>query len=169
MPEYGGVVFERVSSVDVPELREFLTEVDLTVAGLDEPGVRLWVERDARGDIVGSTGFELSADGRHALIRSVAVAADRRTAGTGSRLAVHAIEAARAAGASRAWLFSRRSGAFWQKLGFVSAECSELAAVLANAHQVRLFAQSGLLASEVAWSRGLDLPVRAPALTLRGA
>jgi len=155
MPEDGRVVFERVSSVDVPELRDFLTEVDLTVAGLDAPGVRLWIERDPRGGIIGSTGFELSEDGRHALIRSVAVAAAHRTVGTGSRLAMHAIDAAHAAGASRAWLFSRRSGAFWQKLGFASADCGELAAVLANAHQVQLFTESGLLADEVAWTRPL--------------
>lgn len=155
MSEDGVVGFERVSSVDVVELREFLTEVDLTVAGLDEPAVKLWIERGPHGEIIGSTGLELSEDGEHALIRSVAVAAGHRSAGTGSRLARHAIEQARAAGASRAWLFSRRSGAFWQKLGFVPADCDELAAVLAGAHQVRHFAATGELASEVAWTRGL--------------
>lgn len=149
------VVFERVSGVDVDDLREFLHEVDLTLAGLDASTVRLWIERGDHGEIVGSTGFELSADGRHALIRSVAVAPERRTAGAGSRLARYAMEEARGAGAGRAWLFSRRSGPFWQKLGFTSADRHELAAALPETHQIRLFVESGQLEREVAWCLAL--------------
>jgi N-acetylglutamate synthase-like GNAT family acetyltransferase len=65
------------------------------------------------------------------------------------------VDEARAAGAGRAWLFSRRSGPFWQKLGFALADRDELAAALPDAHQVVLFAQSGQLDREVAWSRAL--------------
>jgi len=147
--------FERVSGVDVDELRGFLHQVDLTLAGLGEPTVQLWIERDDSGEIIGSTGFELSADHRHALIRSVAVAPGHRTAGAGSRLARHAMDQARTAGAARAWLFSRRSGPFWQKLGFTSADRDELAAALSETHQVRLFVASGQLEREVAWSQAL--------------
>lgn len=146
---------ERVSEPAVDDLREFLHRADLTVAGLDEPTVQLWIQRDGDGGIIGSTGFELSTDGRHALVRSVAVAPEHRAAGTGSRLARFAIEQARGAGAGRAWLFSRRSGPFWQKLGFTSADRHELAAALPAAHQVRLFVDSGQLEREVAWSRVL--------------
>jgi len=137
-------------------VREFLDEADLTLAGLGAPSVRLWIERDVDGSIIGSTGYELSADGAHALIRSVAVAPDRRAAGSGSRLAMFALSDAARAGASRAWLFSRRSGAFWQKLGFQPADRDELAAVLSQAHQVQLFVESGQLGREVAWSRAID-------------
>ena len=137
------------------EVREFLRRVDLTLAGLDAPAVRLWIERDDRGEIAGSTGFEVSADGRHALIRSVAVAPGRRAAGAGSRLAQHALDEARAHGADRAWLFSRRSGPFWEKLGFTPADRDELAAALPDAHQVVLFTRTGQLDREVAWSRAL--------------
>ena len=146
---------ESVSPCDIGPIRAFLSEADLTLAGLDAPGVRLWAERDGHGRIVGSTGFELSADGRHVLIRSVAVAPERRAAGTGSRLARFAMDAARDAGAERAWLFSRRSGPFWQKLGFSGADRDELAEVLADTHQVRLFIETGQLAREVAWSCAL--------------
>jgi len=66
------------------------------------------------------------------------------------------MDRARAAGASRAWLFSRRSGAFWQQLGFTRADRNELAAALPTAHQVRLFVKSGQLEREVAWSRTLE-------------
>ena len=145
-----------VSPADVDDLRAFLVEADLTLAGLDDPAVRLWIERDAAGTIVGSTGFELSVDGAHALLRSVAVARSQRTAGAGTRLAVHALTEAASAGATRAWLFSRRSGPFWQTLGFSPADRDALAAALAGTHQLRLFAATGQLAREVAWSRPLD-------------
>jgi N-acetylglutamate synthase-like GNAT family acetyltransferase len=127
-----------VTPDDIDDVRLFLHEADLTLAGLDAPSVRLWVDRDAEGVIVGSTGFELSLDGAHALIRSVAVTDGRR-----------------AAGATRTWLFSRRSGPFWQKLGFVEADRDELAAVLPETQQVRLFVETGQLEREVAWSREL--------------
>lgn len=141
---------ERVGPADVDEVRAFLRAADLTLAGLDSPTVRLWLERDDDGRVVGSTGWESSTDGRHALIRSVAVA--HRGTGAGSRLARHALADAAASGARRAWLFSRRSGPFWQSLGFAPADRDTLAAALADTHQVRLFAETGQLAREIAWS-----------------
>jgi len=149
------VSFAPVSFDEVDALREFLRDVDLTLAGLDEPTISIWLERDADSEIIGSTGFELSNDRKHALIRSVAVAPQHRAAGAGSRLARYAMGQAYAVGATRAWLFSRRSGPFWQQLGFTSADKYELAAALPETHQVRLFVESGQLEREVAWSRSL--------------
>ena len=152
-------LYELVSPSDLIALRALLTQVDLTLAGVDAPSVRLRVERDATGSLRGSSGFELSGDGRHALIRSVAVAVavapDRRGAGAGSRLARYALAEATAAGVTRAWLFSRRSGTFWQKLGFDSADRYALAAAMPDAHQVRHFTRTGQLDREVAWTRSL--------------
>ena len=145
-----------VSNVDVPELTDFLYEVDLTVSGLDSPTVHLWIERDANNAIIASTGFELSGDRRHALIRSVAVTSSARSEGAGSQLATFALDRAHEKGARTAWLFSRRSGPFWQKLGFKPADRDELAQVLGDSYQVRQFHESGQLNLEVAWSR--DLP-----------
>jgi len=105
--------------------------------------------------VVGSTGFEASADGLHLLIRSVAVAPQHRGSGAGTRLARFAIGRATEAGAERAWLFSRRSGPFWQSLGFTPADRQALAAALPDTHQVRLFRRTGQLDHEVAWSRRL--------------
>lgn len=147
---------KRCRPADVEALTSFLREVDLTLSGLDAPGVRLWLERNDLGAIVGSTGYELSADGRHALIRSVAVSPTRRSRGSGSALARFALERAATEGAGTAWLFSRRSGPFWQTLGFESASREELAAALADTHQVRLFRRTGQLGREVAWSRSLS-------------
>jgi N-acetylglutamate synthase-like GNAT family acetyltransferase len=131
------VTLERVSAVDVDQLRRFLLEVDLTLAGLDDPTVHLWIERDQSGNVIGTTGFELSEDGKHALIRSVAVSPQQRIAGAGARLARYAMKRAASAGATRAWLFSRRSGPFWEKLGSTGADRDELAKLLPYAHQVR--------------------------------
>jgi N-acetylglutamate synthase-like GNAT family acetyltransferase len=165
----GDVQLRPVSPADVDDLRAFLVEADLTLAGLDDPAIRLWIERDAAGTIVGSTGFELSVDGEHALLRSVAVAPTQRTAGAGTRLAGHALAEAASAGATRAWLFSRRSGPFWQRLGFSPADRDALATALAGTHQLRLFAATGQLAREVAWSRPLDSPATpAPTPTPEG-
>lgn len=145
-----------VTPADVDDLRAFLQRADLTLAGLDDPGVSLWIEHGPDGAIVGSTGFERSADGRHVLVRSVAVPEQARGSGAGTRLARFALAEAARGGAERAWLFSRRSGPFWQSLGFVPADRDELASTLADTHQVRLFAETGQLVREVAWTRDLD-------------
>ena len=150
-----GVDLEEYRSTDVEEMIAFLSDVDLTLSGLDAPRVRLWIERDESGAIVGSTGFEMSADREHALIRSVAVSPSQRSRGRGTALARFALERAAGDGASRAWLFSRRSGPFWQGLGFEPADRGELAVALADTHQVRLFRETGQLEREVAWSRPL--------------
>lgn len=143
---------------DVADLTAFLREVDLTLSGLDAPTVRLWVGRDADDRVVASTGYEVSPDGRHALLRSVAVSPAARSAGLGTELARFALDHAAGDGARTAWLFSRRSGPFWEGLGFAPADRDKLATVLAATHQVRLFVATGQLAREVAWSRPAALP-----------
>ena len=140
---------------EVDDLVDFLRAADLTLSGLDSPAVRLWIARDESGRIVGSTGYELSDDRRHVLIRSVAVAPELRADGSGTALARFALRDAEAEGAAMAWLFSRRSGPFWQRLGFVPADVEELAALLGNTHQVALFRSTGQLHREIAWSRSL--------------
>ncbi|WP_432537402.1 GNAT family N-acetyltransferase [Kineococcus arenarius] len=152
----------RMAPGDVPDLLDFLTRADLTLSGLDDPGLRLWLLRDDTGAVRGSTGYELSPDGSHALIRSVAVEKDLRGRGTGQALARWALEQAGAEGAQHAWLFSRRSGPFWQRLGFSAADRDELAEVLADTRQVGLFRHSGQLQREIAWSRPLNVSVSSP-------
>lgn len=144
-----------VRAADVPDLARFLRDADLTVAGLDAPGLRCWIERDVDGAVVGSTGYEAGDDGAHVLVRSVAVAPDRRVGGHGTRLARFALDRAAESGATTAWLFSRRSGPFWQGLGFVPADLADLAGALATTQQVQLFARTGQLDVERAWSRPL--------------
>ncbi|MFD2795112.1 hypothetical protein ACFS27_16255 [Promicromonospora vindobonensis] len=66
-----------------------------------------------------------------------------------------ALDRAADAGTQQAWLFSRRSGGFWQKLGFARTTTSALATALPDAHQVLLFRSTGQLDHEVAWQRPL--------------
>lgn len=146
----------RATVSDAGEITEFLRIADLTLSGLDSPSVNLWVLRGERtGRILGSAGFECSADGRHALLRSVAVDPALRGTGIGSEVAQFTLDQAAEAGAEHAWLFSRRSGPFWQKLGFTSVETNDLASALAATHQVQLFIETGQLDREIAWSRQL--------------
>jgi N-acetylglutamate synthase-like GNAT family acetyltransferase len=143
----------RAQDTDHLELRLFLRSADLTLSGLDDPELALWVRVGADGRIEGTAGFELSS--RNALIRSVAVGASARGTGLGRELAQYALDRAAEAGAERAWLFSRRSGPFWQKLGFESADRDELAQLLSTTHQVAEFTATGQLGREIAWSRPL--------------
>lgn len=144
------------ADLDMADISAFLRIADLTLSGLDSPTVHLWIARDEiTGRIFATTGYESSEDGRHALIRSVAVDPGLRGAGIGLQLAQFAIERAVEAGARQAWLFSRRSGPFWQKAGFSSATVKDLANALAATHQVQLFTETGQLEREVAWSRQL--------------
>lgn len=145
-----------LAAADVPDLRAFLNRVDLTLSGLDSPTVRLWLLRGEDGQVHGSTGYEVSDSGRDVLARSVAVDPALRANGLGLQLARFALAEAMHSGAERAWLFSRRSGPFWERLGFTAASRDELAAILPNTHQVRLFSQSGQLQREQAWSRSLS-------------
>jgi N-acetylglutamate synthase-like GNAT family acetyltransferase len=144
-----------LTPADVPDLLRFLARADLTGSGLRDPAVRLWVLRDATGRVLGSAGYELSEDGRQALIRSVAVDASRRGEGLGLRLAGFTLERAAAEGARQAWLFSRHRGPFWRRLGFEPVDRDALVRVLAGTHQVRLFQRTGQMQHEVAWRRSL--------------
>ncbi|SDM41750.1 GNAT family N-acetyltransferase [Allokutzneria albata] len=101
------VRLQRVRADDVPTLKAFLSEVDLTLSGLHAPTVRLWVERSADGKVVGSTGYEISEDGRHALVRSVGVSPSMRSSGRGSDLARFAFDRAAEEGAHQVCLFQQ--------------------------------------------------------------
>ena len=140
---------------DIPELMALLHRADLTSSGLGDPTVRLWLLRDTEGRMQAAGGYELSKDGGHALIRSVAVDVARRGEGLGRWIAGAVLDRAVEEGARHAWLFSRRCGAFWRRIGFQPADRGALTGVFADSHQVRLFRSTGQLQEEVAWWRSL--------------
>ncbi|MGA7203731.1 MAG: hypothetical protein WBX27_03765 [Specibacter sp.] len=74
----------RATALDLDEISDFLRIADLTLSGLDSPSVHVWLARnEATGRVCASTGYEGSNDGRHALIRSVAVGPELHGAGSG--------------------------------------------------------------------------------------
>lgn len=142
-------------SVDVTAVREFLVRVGLTFSGLGSPSVHLWLLQDATGSVRGCTGYEASRNGMDVLIRSVAVDEQLRGRGVGSTLAQFVLDEAVRRGARRAWLFSRRAGPFWQRLGFQRTDLASLTRAMADTHQVEYFRESGELHRKVAWGRSL--------------
>jgi N-acetylglutamate synthase-like GNAT family acetyltransferase len=138
---------------DLSELTAFLRAADLTTVGLDSSDLHLWIDLDPDGRIIASTGFELV--GTSVLLRSLAVAPSLRRGGRGTFLAQFALDRAIAFGATRAWLFSRRSGPFWQSLGFEPASKDELVTAVGSTQQVLAFTVTGQLDYEVAWTRAL--------------
>jgi len=133
-----------------------LQSCDLTLAGVGTPDLHLSVLETRTGQTVGVTGYE--AAGAHALIRSVAVAPSLRGNGLGAMLAEVAFDQATSGGAEQLWLFSRRSGAFWQRLGFRLTPTDDLVAVLPHTWQVTHFTESGQITREIAWTRAAEHP-----------
>ena len=142
-----------VSRGDAFEVTEFLRAAELSVDGIGQPEVHLWVDLDSDGRIVGSTGFEL--DGQDALLRGIAVHSSLAETGRRTELARFALDRATSIGATRAWLLGRRAGSLWQDLGFEPAHIADLEEALASTHPVRSLAASSQLAYQTAWSRPL--------------
>jgi N-acetylglutamate synthase-like GNAT family acetyltransferase len=142
-----------VSRGDAFELTEFLQAADLSVDGIGQSEVHLWIDLDADGRIVGSTGFEL--DGQDALLRGIAVHPALLETGRRTELARFALDRATSIGATRAWLLGRRAGSLWQDLGFETANIADLEEALGATHPVRALAASSQLAYQTAWSRPL--------------
>ncbi|MBI4892465.1 MAG: GNAT family N-acetyltransferase [Acidobacteria bacterium] len=82
------------------------------------------------GTVVGVAGYERYGDA--SLLRSGAVAEERRSAGIGARLAADRLEHARRSGCATAFLLTDTAKEYWLKLGF---EVTERAAAPAGIAQ----------------------------------
>lgn len=101
---------------DLPELLALLNECELPEAGLRcGPGALILVARDD-DRIVGCAALEVYGDG--ALLRSVAVAADRRGAGLGDRLVEAALELACRLRVVEVYLLTDTAEGFFARHGF---------------------------------------------------
>ena len=80
---------------------------------------------------------------------------DFRNAGLGLQLVNMAIAYAKDRNCKSAFLFSTRSGKYWQKLGFKKISTDELVMALPEAPQVLRFISIGKLATETAWKKDL--------------
>jgi len=96
-------------------VRRLLTHSGLPLDGLDEHLATLLVARDA-GRIVGSAALEAYRDG--ALLRSLAVSADRQGRGVGRELTDAAIRLAREMGMPALYLLTTTAADFFPRFGF---------------------------------------------------
>lgn len=141
---------------DMAAIRACLEASDLTLAGVGSTDLRLFVLQTRAGQTAGVTGYEIA--GSHALVRSVAVAPAMRGHGLGGLLAELAFDHATGSGAHQLWLFARRTGAFWQRLGFRLTPTDELVTVLRHTQQVSHFMETGQVDREIAWTRAAIWP-----------
>ena len=106
---------ERAQDGDAEGVRRLLTASGLPLDGLDDHLATLLVARDA-GRIVGSAALEVYRDG--ALLRSVAVAADRQGRGMGRDLTNATIQLAREMRLPTVYLLTTTAATFFPKFGF---------------------------------------------------
>lgn len=141
------------SMVDFDVITHLLKEADLFSQDVLAVGTRYWVVEDRDEKVVGCLGMELGKEA--VLLKSAAVKPAFRKKGLAERLVQEAVSFAVAHGYQRAYLFSVRSGGYWQRLGFREVPVAELVEALQDAYQVRHFQRIGKLPTEHAWKHEL--------------
>jgi amino-acid N-acetyltransferase len=101
--------------VDWSAIRAVVTAGGLPLDGLEQHLATTIVARDG-GGILGCAALELY--GGDALLRSVAVASERRRTGVGLALTAAAIELARRHGVRTIWLLTETAAEFFPRFGF---------------------------------------------------
>jgi len=109
-------------------IRSLLRAGDLHAEVFPEEIPLFRVAREEEGRVVGTVGLVLSR--KEALLRSLATAPDRRGRGVGRALVGSALEEARTAGATRAWLLTVDAEGYFPGLGFHRRENRDFPAEL---------------------------------------
>ncbi|MEP6801531.1 MAG: arsenic resistance N-acetyltransferase ArsN2 [Acidobacteriota bacterium] len=112
-----------------------LTAARLPVQGLSStlPGALVAVAPDGR--LAGCVALEFY--GPAALLRSLAVASERRGQGLGERLTAEALRLAAATGASDVYLLTETAAGFFPRFGFVREERSQAPAPIQDSVEFR--------------------------------
>jgi HAD superfamily hydrolase (TIGR01450 family) len=129
-----GILFEPVPparprparAADVAAVAKLLSGSGLSAEGVEARVERTIVSEDDDGAVVATATTSIL--GRSALIRSVAVREDRRGRGVGLLTAAAAVRTAVASGAAVAALLTQTAAAFFERLGFVPVDRSDLPA-----------------------------------------
>ena len=103
------------TAADRPAILDLLRAQDLPLDGLDPELAGFQVLEEA-GRLVGVAGLETYGD--WGLLRSVAVAGDRRGAGLGARLTRAVLEEARARGLEGVYALTTTAAGYFPRLGF---------------------------------------------------
>ncbi len=108
-------VISPATRADLPAIFDLLDQSKLPRAGLDQHVATTLVAKDGPR-LVGTAALELY--GSSALLRSVAVAAERRGQGLGAALTATALDLARRRGACMVYLLTETAAEFFPKFGF---------------------------------------------------
>lgn len=127
-----GRVVEEALPEDAPALRAFLQVAELPVDDVEIGRQDFLLAREGER-IVGSVGMEVA--GEDALVRSLAVAHDRRGLGLGKRMLEAAVQRARARGIKRLYTLTITAVAFASARGFVRIPRSEVPEAIASLPQ----------------------------------
>ncbi len=136
-------IISPATPVDLPAILELLDRSKLPRAGLDEHVATTLVAKEGKR-LVAAAALELY--GACALLRSVAVAADRRGRGLGVTLTAAALDLARRRGVHTVYLLTETAGEFFPKFGFRPISRSDVdEAVLGSAEFTTACPQSALV------------------------
>jgi len=119
----------RAKRADLPAIENLLTVNYLPTAGVADH-LTTFLVADADG-VAGVIGLELV--GPNALLRSLAVAGDQRKQGLGSALVQQALDHARQAGATAAYLLTNTAEQFAARWGFTPIDRNDIPADLLTA------------------------------------
>lgn len=108
-------ILRDATAADFPQLAALLAETSLPLAGVADHLAAFLVAEDD-GGLVGSAGLEIY--GAHALLRSVAVATNRRGTGLGRILIEAAIGRARSRGLESVTLLTTTAADYFPRFGF---------------------------------------------------
>lgn len=100
--------------------RALLEASALPTDDLDDPGLELLGAFDEEGALAGVIGLQPA--GRTALLRSLAVAPDRRGAGIAALLCDHVVERARQRGHDELYLLTTSAAGYFERRGFAKLE-----------------------------------------------
>jgi amino-acid N-acetyltransferase len=140
MPERGDdpvsdVTIETAMAGELDQVSALLEASDLGAWRPDEQDAELLVARDREGRVVGCGALVFHGD--LGLLRSVAVAAERRGSGLGQAIVETLLELPRARGLAGIYLLTTTAAGFFARLAFVPVEREEVPAAIRSTQQYR--------------------------------
>jgi N-acetylglutamate synthase-like GNAT family acetyltransferase len=142
------IEIEQATLDDTPSIHRLLVNCDLSTLEVLDPGTLYFVARLGE-KTVGVCGLEF--DGESALLRSVAVDSGTRGQGIAKALIDGALQELRRRRIRELFLFSKDTGAYFEKLGWVEVPVDEAAASLRQAPQVKRYDRTGWYPNERAF------------------
>ena len=128
------IVIVPATTRDLPDILALLKTSALPLAGIERHVSTMLVAREV-GKISGCAAVEVY--GTAGLLRSVAVAAERRGEGVGQRLPAAALELARERGVHDVYLLTTTAGDFFPRFGFTPIARNQIDPAVAASEELR--------------------------------